>query len=161
MTKQEVQKRVLQNGKPLDLDKFEWDEKTNTFTTQENDLMLDFDNMDNFNFNTGFNCNFNTLDNCGFKTGYNCKFNTGSDCNFYTSSDCNFDKGIEDNKKTEPLKTKEKTTSKKKYIHELFNPKTETASQVIKRVTEFPNLKFEKVIYLNEEEAVCIFSFIE
>ena len=52
MTKQEVQKRVLQNGKPLDLDKFEWDEKTNTFTTQENDLMLDFDNMDNFNFNT-------------------------------------------------------------------------------------------------------------
>jgi len=176
MTKQEVQKRVLQNGKPLDLDKFEWDEKTNTFTTQENDLMLDFDNMDNFNFNTGFNCNFNTLDNCGFKTGYNCnfntdsdynfrtgsdcKFNTGSDCNFYTSSDCNFDKGIEDNKKTEPLKTKEKTTSKKKYIHELFNPKTETASQVIKRATEFPNLRFEKVIYLNECEAVCIFSFI-
>jgi hypothetical protein len=144
MTKQEVQKRVLQNGKPLDLDKFEWDEKTNTFTTQENDLMLDFDNMDNFNFNTGFNCNFNTLDNCGFKTGYN----------------CNFDKRIEDNKKTEPLKTKEKTTSKKKYIHELFNPKTETASQVIKRATEFPNLRFEKVIYLNECEAVCIFSFI-
>ena len=137
MTKQEVQKRVLQNGKPLDLDKFEWDEKTNTFTTQENDLMLDFDNMDNFNFNTGSNCSFRA------------------------GSNCNFDKGIEDNKKTEPLKIEEKTTSKKKYIHELFNPKTETASQVIKRATEFPNLKFEKVIYLNEEEAVCIFSFIE
>ena len=70
-------------------------------------------------------------------------------------------KGIEDNKKTEPLKTKEKTISKKKYIHELFNPKNETASQVIKRATEFPSLKFEQVVYLNEDEAVCIFSFIE
>ena len=90
MTKQEVQKRVLQNGKPLDLDKFEWDEKTNTFTTQENDLMLDFDNMDNFNFNTG--------SNCSFRTGSDCNFNTGSYCNFKTGSDCNFDKGIEDNK---------------------------------------------------------------
>ncbi len=177
MTKQEVQKRVLQNGKPLDLDKFEWDEKTNTFTTQENDLMLDFGNIDNFNFNTGSNCsfragsncnfetcsncNFITLDNCNFNTGSNCSFDTGSNCSFDTGSNCNFDKRIEDNKKTEPLKIEEKTTSKKKYIHELFNPKTETASQVIKRVTEFPNLKFEKVIYLNEEEAVCIFSFIE
>ena len=33
MNKKEVQQRVLQNGKPLDLDKFEWDEKTNTFSS--------------------------------------------------------------------------------------------------------------------------------
>ncbi len=69
-------------------------------------------------------------------------------------------KGIEDNKKIELLKTEEKTTSKKKYIHELFNPKNEIASQVIKRATEFQGLRFEKVIYINECEAVCIFSFI-
>jgi len=33
MTKQEVQQRVLQNGNPLPLDKFEWDERTKTLTT--------------------------------------------------------------------------------------------------------------------------------
>lgn len=27
MDKKEIQQRVLQNGKPLSLDKFEWDEK--------------------------------------------------------------------------------------------------------------------------------------
>ena len=90
MTKQEVQKRVLQNGKPLDLDKFEWDEKTNTFTTQENDLMLDFGNIDNFNFNTGSYCNFNTGSYCNFKTGSDCNFNTGFNCNFKTGSYCIF-----------------------------------------------------------------------
>jgi len=31
MNKLEIQQRVLQNGKPLDLDKFEWDEKTTIF----------------------------------------------------------------------------------------------------------------------------------
>ena len=42
MYKKEVQQRVLQNGKPLDLNKFEWDEKTNTFSSEESGLVLDF-----------------------------------------------------------------------------------------------------------------------
>jgi hypothetical protein len=49
----------------------------------------------------------------------------------------------------------------KKYIHETFNPKIESASDVIKRATEFSNIRFEQAIYLNEYEAVCIFSFEE
>ena len=49
---------------------------------------------------------------------------------------------------------------KKEYIHELFNPTMVTASQVIKKATEFPQLRFEQVIYLNEYEAVCIFSYV-
>ena len=35
MTKQEIQKRVSKNGKSLSLDDFEWDEKTNTFSSVE------------------------------------------------------------------------------------------------------------------------------
>ena len=33
MNKKEVQKRVLQEGKPLALSKFKWDEKTKTFSS--------------------------------------------------------------------------------------------------------------------------------
>ena len=80
MTKKEVQKRVLQNGKPLDLDEFEWDEKTNTFSSYEDNLVLDFANLDDCTFDTGFGCTFDT--------GSACTFNTGSDCTFKTDSDC-------------------------------------------------------------------------
>ena len=42
MDKKEVQKRVLQNGKPLALNKFSWDEKTKTFSSIENNLTINF-----------------------------------------------------------------------------------------------------------------------
>ena len=91
MTKQEVQKRVLLNGKPLDLDKFEWDEKTNTFSSQEDNLVLDFRNQDNCTFKTGSYCNFKTGSDCNFTTSYGCTFTTDSDCTFKTGSYCTFD----------------------------------------------------------------------
>ena len=64
MTKKEVQKKVSQNGEPLDLSKFEWDEKTNTFSSNEDNLVLDFNYVDDCTFKTGFNCTFDTRDNC-------------------------------------------------------------------------------------------------
>lgn len=98
MNKLEIQQRVLQNGKPLDLDKFEWDEKTTTFSTNECNLVLDFANINNCTFKTSSGCffktgsgcffetysqcTFDTSDNCTFKTGYFCTFKTGSDCKF-------------------------------------------------------------------------------
>lgn len=72
MKKIEVQQRVLQNGRPLDLDKFEWDEKTKTFSSKENGLVLDFSG----------------ISYCTFTTGSDCTFNTGSDCTFTTGSGC-------------------------------------------------------------------------
>jgi len=56
MKKEEIQQRVLQNGKPLDLNKFEWDEKTNTFSSSEDDLVLDFKEINFCTFNTGYSC---------------------------------------------------------------------------------------------------------
>jgi len=85
LTKLEVQKRVLKNGEPLALHLFEWDEKTNTFNSKENGLVLDFKGVNN--------CTFDTGSDCTFKTGSNCTFNTGSDCTFKTSSNCTFDTG--------------------------------------------------------------------
>jgi hypothetical protein len=90
MNKLEVQARILQNGKPLDLDKFSWDETTNIFSSAENYLVLDFNEISNCTFKTGSNCTFNTSWNCTFKTGSNCTFNTGSDCTFKTGGSCTF-----------------------------------------------------------------------
>jgi len=93
MTKKEVQKRVLKKGKPLDLDKFEWDEKTKTFSTKECSLVIDFSGEFYCTFKTGSNCMFKTGSNCTFKTGSNCTFKTWSNCTFKTWSNCTFDTG--------------------------------------------------------------------
>jgi len=94
MKKIEIQQRVLQNGKPLDLDKFTWDEKTNTFSSKENNLVLDFNGVTNCTFNTGSDCIFKTCSNCIFKTGDSCTFKIRGNCTFNTgdNSICLFNK---------------------------------------------------------------------
>ena len=93
MNKQQVQQRVLQNGKPLSLDKFSWDEKTKVFSSNENHLVLDFSGVDSCTFKTGSDCTFDTGSDCVFNTGYDCTFDTGSYCTFKTANDCTFDTG--------------------------------------------------------------------
>ncbi len=93
MNKKEVQQRVLQDGKPLALNKFTWDEKTRTFSSGENNLIIDFTFIDNCTFKTGSDCTFKTGSDCTFDTGYDCTFDTGSDCTFKTGSDCTFKTG--------------------------------------------------------------------
>ena len=90
MNKTEVQQRVLQNGKPLDLDKFSWDETTRTFSTIENNLILDFTGTEYFTFITGNHCTFITGDCCNFNTYSLCTFKTRKHCNFDTGNYCNF-----------------------------------------------------------------------
>ena len=82
MTKQEVQNRVSQNGKPLDLSKFSWDASTNTFSSPEYNLVFDFKGINYCTFKTGFGCIFNTDSGCTFNTDSDCTFNTGSRCTF-------------------------------------------------------------------------------
>jgi hypothetical protein len=117
MNKLEIQQRVRKYGKPLDLDKFEWDEKTKTFSSSESYLFFSFEGLSECTFDTGSNCyfiaswgcSFDTLsectfdtsddcifdtgDDCFFKTGINCSFDTGSDCFFKTGINCSFDTG--------------------------------------------------------------------
>jgi len=97
---------ITQNGTPLDKKLYTLDEDTKTFSSSEDNLVLDFKgeigctfntgsdctfNTDfNCTFNTGSDCTFNTDFNCTFKTGYGCTFNTGSDCTFNTAFDCTF-----------------------------------------------------------------------
>jgi len=93
MTKLDVQKRVLQDGKPLPLSKFNWDEKSKIFSTKECNLIIDFTSINKVTFNTGDCCIFRTGDNCDFNTTYYCMFDTGNRCNFKTYSNCRFDTG--------------------------------------------------------------------
>jgi len=72
MTKKEVQRRVLQCGKPLGSRLFTWDEKTRTFSSHESYLVIDFMGIGNCNFETGFDCTFETGPGCTFKTGSRC-----------------------------------------------------------------------------------------
>jgi len=89
---------VTQNGEELAESKYKWDEKTLTFSSAENNLVLDFSGINGATFKTGNKCTvkagayceFNTRDNCTFDTGWGCTFDTGSDCTFNTESNCTF-----------------------------------------------------------------------
>jgi len=90
MNKLEIQQRVLQYGKPLDLDEFEWDEEAREFSSSMPGLVLDFSGIDDYIFNTSSNCIFKTGSRCQFNTDYDCKFITGNHCVFNTGFDCVF-----------------------------------------------------------------------
>ena len=94
---------VTKNGKELPNFLYTWDAATQTFSSKEDWLVLDFSNMNKVTFNTrscctfnaGGNCTFNTGGYCTFHTGSNCTFDTGSDCTFNTRSKCTFTTGNE------------------------------------------------------------------
>ncbi len=88
MNKKDVQKRVLQDGKPLALDKFEWYENAKVFSSAESHLVLDFTHVDSVTFMAGSHCVFKGRYNCIFKTGSSCLFEVSSECVLNTGSCC-------------------------------------------------------------------------
>ncbi len=92
---------VTKNGVALSKELYSWNEKTRTFSSTENGLVLDFSGLDYVTFKTGSNCIFKTGSSCTFKTGSNCTFKTGNNCTFKTDwsgifktgNDCTFDTG--------------------------------------------------------------------
>ena len=77
MNKKEVQKRVLQNGKPLALSKFSWDEKTNTFSSNEDNLVIDFYDK-SVTVTTGYRSTITTGYDSTVTTGYDSTIKTGN-----------------------------------------------------------------------------------
>jgi hypothetical protein len=92
---------VTKNGNPLSKKLYTWDEKTKTFSSKEDGLVLDFIGIDGVTFKTGYFCTFLTGSDCTFKTGsyctfntdYSCAFKTGSRCTFITGYSCTFEVG--------------------------------------------------------------------
>ena len=93
MNKREVQKRVSQHGKKLALSKFNWDKKTRCFSSEENDLVIDFAFVPCCTFTTGHHCTFATGPCCTFTTRHDCTFTTSHDCTFTTGYGCTFTTG--------------------------------------------------------------------
>jgi hypothetical protein len=85
--------RVTKNNAPLDPSLYTWDDKTWTFSTKEEDLLLDFTNEYGITFKTGSNCSFKTGSGCTFRTGKNCTFDTRYGCSFKTEFNCTFKTG--------------------------------------------------------------------
>lgn len=75
----------------ISLDDFSWDEKTNNFSSELNNLDIDFNQISSCTFNTGYGCTFKTGSGCTFDTGSGCTFKTGNHCTFKTGSGCTFD----------------------------------------------------------------------
>ena len=71
---------VTKNGIPLDPSLYTFNEETRTFSSKEDDLVLDFSLISGCTFKTGSGCTFNTNSYCTFKTSYDCTFKTGSGC---------------------------------------------------------------------------------
>lgn len=80
MNKLQVQARVLQNGKPLDLNKFTWDEATKTFVSREDYLFINFNDIDCCTLIIGSYCIFYTGSSCSLYTGQSCTLTTRSEC---------------------------------------------------------------------------------
>ena len=71
---------ITKNGKPLDKKLYTIDEKTKTFSSNEDGLVLDFSDEYGWVFKTGYNCIFKTNSYCVFNTISDCIFDTGSYC---------------------------------------------------------------------------------
>jgi len=78
INKKEIQKRVLLNGKKLALSKFNWDEKTNTFSSNQGNLVVDFSNINHSTINTWSNSTINAGYNSTIDAGSNSTINAGS-----------------------------------------------------------------------------------
>ena len=81
---------VTKNGKELPKSKYIWNEKTKVFSTEENNLVIDFSHINRVTFNTSYSCTFNAGSDCTFNTGSDCTFNTGWGCTFNTGWGCTF-----------------------------------------------------------------------
>ena len=79
---------ITKNGVPLDKSLYTLDEKTKTFSSDEDGLVLDFSNETGWTFKTGYDCTFKTNSRCTFSTGSYCTFSTGYDCTLETGSHC-------------------------------------------------------------------------
>ena len=78
---------VSQNGQPLPKSKYNWDEKTKTFSTEENNVVVDFGDVEGVMVKTGNSSTVKTGHSSTVKTGYSSTVTTG-DSSTVTTGPC-------------------------------------------------------------------------
>ena len=84
---------ITQHGKPLGESLYTIDIRYKIFATLENNLVLDFGDLNGWTFKAFSGCTFKTGANCTFNTGGSCTFNTDWNCTFHTYHTCTFETG--------------------------------------------------------------------
>lgn len=103
VTKSDVAKCVLRSGKPLDEYLFFWDAEAKTFSTDENNLVIDFTGRASHTIRVGSHCMLKVGPCCVLHTGPYCIFQTDDKCKFYTGVGCVFQTGKDCTFKTKIL----------------------------------------------------------
>ena len=85
---------VTRDGKDLSKDLYFWNKETKVFSTNENDLDLDFSNINHCTFRIGSGCKIKAGSCCIFNTFADCEFKTGGGCVFYVYERCIFSVGF-------------------------------------------------------------------
>lgn len=95
MNKKEIQQRVLQNGKPLALNKFTWNEATKTFSSNENGLVIDFSDIDSATIDCRHSATIKCWDdatiNCGYSATIDCWDDATINCGDHATIKCRGD----------------------------------------------------------------------
>ena len=68
-----MRERVLRKGQPIDLDQFTWDEKTRTFASYLDYLVIDFSDINSVTITAGDYATIQAGDNATIKAGYGSK----------------------------------------------------------------------------------------
>ena len=85
---------ITQFGKPLDESLYTIDIENKLFSTAEDSLILNFEDLHHWVFISSGDCIFKTGNGCVFKiNGGHCTFKTGWECTFDTDWHCTFDTG--------------------------------------------------------------------
>ncbi len=87
--------RIFKNGKSLNPELYCLDIPNRTFSSNESFLVLNFENINYFNFQIASNCIIITGYHCTFNAGNHCKFITRDYCEFIASYNCTFNIGID------------------------------------------------------------------
>lgn len=88
ITKQAIQEKVSAYGSPIDLNDFNWCDKTRVFSSELNTLNIDFSLLDHVTAIISDNCQIYVGSNCTVLAGKNNEINAHHFCTVTTGSHC-------------------------------------------------------------------------
>ena len=86
ITKEDIQKRILKDGKPLELDQFEFNSEMKSFSTKIDGVTVDLSDKNYWFIKVGSNCSVKAGEMCIINAERNNEIETGRENIFYIYS---------------------------------------------------------------------------